>query len=401
MNVITRDDLRYLIDRSGNACVSIYMPAHRAGRDRQQDPIRLKNLLSQAEEHLREMGLMALESQALLEPANALLPDSGFWQQQGDGLAIFLSQGLYRFYRLPLRFEELLVVADSFHIKPLLPMLSGDGRFYILAISQDQVRLLQGTRFSVNEIDPQGMPAGMAHALRFDDPERQLQFHTSTPSTTSGPERAAVFHGHGSRENNHKADLLRYFHKVDDGLRGILQDENTPLVLAGVDYLLPIYHQANSYQHLVKQGLTGNPDELSAKELHEKAWEIVQPMFQANYRETAARYAAWAGSEDGKTSTQLDQILRAAYLGQVSTLFVATEKQQWGLFDPYNDTLVRHDEFEPGARDLLDFAAAHTLINRGTVYALMPEDMPNTADVAAIFRYPLKQDYSAMEHQSE
>lgn len=389
MNVVTRDDLRYLIDRSGNACVSIYMPTHRAGHDRQQDPIRLKNLLSQAEEKLREMGLMTLETQALLEPANVLLPDSGFWQQQGDGLAIFLSPGLYRFYRLPLRFEELLVVADSFHIKPLLPMLSGDGRFYILAISQDQVRLLQGTRYSVNEIDPQGMPAGMAQALRFDDPERQLQFHTGTPATTPGPDRSAVFHGHGGGVNDHKTNLLRYFHKVDDGLRDILQDEKTPLVLAGVDYLHPIYHQANSYQHLVKQGVTGNPDDLSAKDLHEKAWEIVRPMFQADYREAVSRYAAWAGSQDSRTSTGLDEILRAAYLGQVDTLFVVIGEQQWGSFDPYSDTLVRHAQFEPGVRDLLDFAAVHTLINRGTVYALASEGMPDETDVAAIFRYPL------------
>jgi hypothetical protein len=39
--------------------------------------------------------------------------------------------------------------SDRFHLKPLLPLLTGDGRFYILALSQNQVRLLQGTRYSV------------------------------------------------------------------------------------------------------------------------------------------------------------------------------------------------------------------------------------------------------------
>jgi len=42
-----------------------------------------------------------------------------------------------------------VVVSDRFHLKPLLPLLTGDGRFYILALSQNQVRLLQGTRYSV------------------------------------------------------------------------------------------------------------------------------------------------------------------------------------------------------------------------------------------------------------
>lgn len=389
MNVVTRDDLRYLIDRSGSACVSIFLPTHRLGRERKQDPIRLKNLMNQAEEQLRSAGLTALEAQSILDPANSLIPDSGFWRHQSDGLAIFLSQGLYRFYQLPLNFDELLVVADSFHVKPLLPMLSGDGRFYILAISMDQVRLLQGTRYSINEIDPQGMPMGMAQALPFDDPERQLQYHTGTEPSSTGGERSAVYHGHGVGVNDQKTNILRYFYKVDDGMRSILQDEKVPLVLAGVDYLLPIYHQANSYQHLVEQGITGNPDEINADELHQKAWDIVQPIFQKEWQDDVSRYQALAGADARETSTDLEEVLRAAFLGQINTLFTALGTQHWGIFDPYGDTMDEYDEYKPGAFDLLDFAAVHTLINRGTVYATSPEHVPGGEHVAAIFRYPL------------
>jgi hypothetical protein len=389
VNVVTRDDLRYLIDRSGSACVSIFMPTHRLGRERKQDPIRLKNLLGKAEDQLRATGLTALEAQSILDPATSLIPDSGFWRLQYDGLAIFLSQGLYRFYQLPLNFDELLVVADSFHIKPLLPMLSGDGRFYILAISMDRVRLLQGTRYSVNEIDPQGMPMGMAQALRFDDPERQLQYHTGTQPTSTGGERPAVYHGHGAGNNDQKTNILRYFYKVDDGMRNIFQDEKVPLILAGVDYLLPIYHQANSYQHLVEQGITGNPDEIHAEELHQKAWNIVQPIFQQEWHDEVESYHARAGANAGETSTDLEEVLRAAFLGQVSTLFTALGTQHWGIFDPYDDKMVEYDQYQPEARDLLDFAAAHTLINRGTVYAISPEHVPSGGHVAAIFRYSL------------
>jgi len=365
------------------------MPTHRQGRERKQDPIRLKNLLNQAEDQLRAAGLTTLEVQTLLDPANSLIPDSSFWKLLADGLAIFLSQGLYRFYQLPLHFDELLVVANSFHIKPLLPMLSGDGRFYILAISMDQVRLLQGTRYSVNEIDSQGLPMGMTQALRFDDPERQLQYHTGTQSSPLGGERSAVYHGHGVGTNDHKTNILRYFYKVDDGLRNVLQDEKVPLVLAGVDYLLPIYHQANSYQHLVEQGIIGNPDEIGAEELHQKAWDILQPLFQEDRHKARSRYQALAGTDEGEISTNIKDVLRAAFLGQVSTLFVALGTQHWGIFDPYSDTIVEYDTFEPGARDLLDFAAVHTLINRGTVFAIDPKQIPGGGNVAAIFRYPL------------
>ena len=90
--------------------------------------------------------------QKMLEPASKLLQDSHFWQHQSDGLAIFLSSNRARRYRLPLNFAELVVVADHFHISPLLPLFTGDGQFYILALSQNEVRLLLGTRYSVSEV---------------------------------------------------------------------------------------------------------------------------------------------------------------------------------------------------------------------------------------------------------
>ncbi len=82
-------------------CVSIYMPTHRTGVDAQQDPIRLKNLLGEAEKRLSDQGGGTRDIQSLLEPVNKLLQASDFWQHQSDGLAIFLSSNGMRRYRTP------------------------------------------------------------------------------------------------------------------------------------------------------------------------------------------------------------------------------------------------------------------------------------------------------------
>jgi hypothetical protein len=180
MNILQHNDLRALIQDTDGYRISIYMPTHRKAIETQQDPIRLKNLLADAEERLVDEGLRRPTARDLLEPARNLLDDNLFWQHQSDGLAIFLSTGSSHMYRLPLDFEELVVISAQFHIKPLLPVLSGDGQFFILAISQDEVRLLQGTRYNVDEVDLEGLPPSLAEALRFDDPEKQFQFHTAT-----------------------------------------------------------------------------------------------------------------------------------------------------------------------------------------------------------------------------
>ncbi len=145
MDILTKTELEQLMRKEQQWCVSIYMPTHRTGTDAQQDPIRLKNLLREAEIQLSAQGIGRREVQNMLEPASMLIQDSNFWQHQSDGLAIFISSSRVRRYRLPLKFEELVVVIDHFHIKPLLPLFTGDGQFYILALSQNEVRLLLGT----------------------------------------------------------------------------------------------------------------------------------------------------------------------------------------------------------------------------------------------------------------
>ena len=359
------------------------MPTHRAGRETRQNPIRLKNLLREAETQLLGEGLRSSEAEALLAPMESLLRDAHFWRHQSDGLATFSSVELFRRYRLPLAFDELVVVSRRFHVKPLLPLLTGDGRFYVLALSQNEVRFLESTRYSVREVELKGVPQGLAEALRYDDKEQQLQFHTPTP--VGRGEQAAVFHGQGVGADDAKTDILRYFRQIDRGLSALLKDERAPLVLAGVHYLLPIYKEANKYAHLVDEGVLGNPEGVSAEELHDHAWAIVEPHFLKAREEAYLRYEQLAGTE--QASNKLAKVVTGAYQGRIEELFVAVGIQQWGIFDSGAHRVHHHREAEPGDEDLLDFAAVHTLLHGGTVYAVAPDQVPDNTFIAAVFRY--------------
>lgn len=384
MAIFDRDDLRALIEQGERPAVSVYMPTHRAGTEVQQDPIRFKNLLREARDRLTKQGLRSTDAESMLEPGRRLLDDEVFWQHQSDGLVAFADPSAFRHYRLPYSFEELVVVAERFHVKPLLRLLSGDGRFYVLAISGKDVRLFQGTRHSVAEVDLENVPKGLEEALRFDDPEKQLQFHTTAQGA------AAIFHGQGVGTDaaQHKKDLLRYFQQVDRGLHDLLRDDNAPLILAGVDYLLPIYREANSYSYLLDGGITGNPDDLDARALHDRAWDLVEPHFRQTQHEKAAQYRNLKGT--GRVANEVEAILPAAYHGRIDTLFVKVGVHQWGRYDAGGGQVTRHAEPAPGDEDLLDLAAVQTLLHGGEVYAVEVEEMPDgtaNGEVAALFRY--------------
>jgi hypothetical protein len=386
MDILTRAELERLMRKEQQWCVSIYMPTHRTGAETQQDPIRLKNLLREAEKHLSARGVSTRDVQKMLEPASQLLQDSPFWQHQSDGLAIFLSSNTVRRYRLPLNFEELVVVMDHFHIKPLLPLFTGDGRFYILALSQNDIRLLTGTRYSVSEVDIGQVGGSLAEALPSDDYQAGLQLHTSGSAGGAIGDGSATFHGPGDSSESAKNDLLRYFHLVDAGLTEFLQGDQVPLVLAGVEYLLPIYKEANTYPNLIDMVIKGNPDLLSADELHKSAWDIIGPLFQAAQEEAVAHYQQLAGQASERVADTLEKIVPAAYHGRVETLFVAAGVQQLGVFNPVTNEIELHGP-ESGGESLLDLAAVQTYLKGGIVYAVEPEKVPGGTSAAAVLRY--------------
>ncbi len=178
MDLITKEELKTLIEKGKFPCVSIFMPTHRFGA--QEDPIKLKNLIGEAEKRLSMGGLRDHDAKELMKPARELLNKELFWQNLSDGLAIFISSAGFDYYRFPLDFKELVVVNKRFYIKPLLPMFCGDGQFYVLAISQNEVRLLHGTHYSVTEMELKGVPESLVKALNYDKTERNMYFHSGS-----------------------------------------------------------------------------------------------------------------------------------------------------------------------------------------------------------------------------
>ena len=385
MDLLNREVIEALMERRGRGpCISIYFPTLKSGDGSRQNPIRLKNLLAQAEERLTSLGIKKAETKKILEPAAQLLNESIFWSNQSDGMAMFLAPDFFRYYRVPLNVSELVVVTESFHLKPLISLLMGDNQFYVLALSQKNARLLQGTRDVVDEVDMSDIIQKFEDAFQEELPEQHLQFHTRTPR--KGDARSAIYYGHGGEVDSViKERLLKYFRFLDRELRNLLLDNSSPLVLACLDYLVPLYQETNKYPLLMEERIVGNPDNISAEELHSKAWEIVQPFILKKQNEAMERYYEQKGT--GKTSNNVQEILPAAFHGRIDTLFVAVGVQRWGRFDPNNNAIHLPDSPLPGDEDLLDLAAAQTYLSGGTVYAVSPDNMPDTEPLAVLLRW--------------
>lgn len=388
MDLLTKDSFKQLLNPPGAPCVSIFIGTTR-GSDAdkgQKNATRFKNQLREAENQLAAQDVAKKEIETLLAPARDVLDDNFFWEYQSDGLAFFLSEGKGFPFRLPLKFEDMAVVSNQFQIKPLIPAITGDGHFYILALSQNNTRLFHGTRSTVQQIDLDDTPTSLEEAVSEKVFETSVQFHTGTGG---GGARSAMFHGQGAAadDSNVKENILEFFKELDNGIRDLLGDKQAPLILAGVDHIQAIYHEANHYHYLLDDGIKGNPDQMTASELHVLAWRQIEPLFQKDKQKAIDRYQHLAGSDDKRASNDVATIVAGAQFERVDTLFVSVTHSIWGTVDGTSEQVDIHDVRQPGDDDLLNLATIHTLQNGGQVYTLISDEMPVDSSAAAIMRF--------------
>jgi hypothetical protein len=387
MESLTVEQIKVLAQQTASPSLSLYLPTHRTGQDTRQDPMRFRNLLREAEKEFLGGGMGPREVRALLQPAQALLEESNFWNHQYDGLVVFMTSEDFHSYRLPFAVEELLVIARSYYLKPVLPLLTNNGCYFILVISQNEVRLFEGTRYGVGQIDlPDGTPGSLEAALTLDDPQKQLQMHTGTSQSEAGH---GMFHGQGPGREEHKVWIEQYLNLVDTGLKKIYGEQRAPLVLAGVDFLLPLYRKVSDYPNIMPEGISGNPERLRPEELQEQAWPIVEAYFRQETEKAMEQYRRSAGT--GKAADDIEEIVAAAFKGRVDKLILSIETPVWGTFNPDTGKVMIDPagQAKPDNLALVDFAAMKTLQNGGTVYALSREEMPSDSPIAAVFRYPI------------
>ena len=191
-----------------------------------------------------------------------------------------------------------------------------------------------------------------------------------------------------NNENDYERnELTRYFRAIDQALLDFHEGENIPLVLAGVEYLIPIYREKSNYPNIVEDFIRGNPEMLSSEELHKLAWEIVEPIFLQEQKDAEDKYTQYLGQRNKLFLNSLEKVIPAAFNGQIEALFIDKDSDQWGKFDHQNNKIEIKEEGSNGAEDLMEYVSVLTLSRGGKVFALGSEEIPNEETVAAVLRY--------------
>jgi hypothetical protein len=313
----------------------------------------------------------------------ALRNDLEFWRFQQDGLALFCNEKEFYYVKLPISFEEDIVIGEQFHILPLIPAITGTYDFYVLQLDQKDMKLYRSHHYSLQPVPVPLMPANVEEALALDNPGRNIQFRQGIYSGGAGG--GASFHGQGVDNDaaKQKENILEYFRKSNDAIMNVIGSDTIPLVTAGVDYLHSLYREANTYRHIVAKGITKKT--LDAQELYLEAGNLLEPYFKKVEQDALTLYGNMASKS--RTSDDLSEIVKGAFSGRISHLFVKHGAKQTGNFDFRNFDVIVHNTPVEGAVDLISVAVSQTIKNNGILFLIEADKMPNSKSIAAIFRY--------------
>lgn len=400
-HLVTRSKLDDLLQLQGDV-LSIYHPTEKVAVEPEENSLHLKNLVASAAESLSARGLRRPEIDSFLEPIEQLLDDRDFWQHQWSGLALFRTADRFVFFRTPYRVPELVRFDSAPIVKPLLPSVWPHARFYVLALSQDQVRLLHCTRYRWRAVDLSllDVPLSLEEALRYDDLQKPDSQHhpvtgpgrgeTGRADTGEGGRKQA-FHGHGESGEGQKTQIRRWFTTLDSGLQKVLRAETAPLIVASVEYVYGLFSEVTDYKGLLHDRIQGNVELLRDEELHEQALPIIEGRTRSELDELRERFGS--GAPRDLASSDPHDILTAATDGRVDTLFLRGDQVQLGNYDPAGRTVQVFfegdavDRPEDGGVDLHEIAARLVIQSSGSVYVLGPEEMPGDRPMSALFRY--------------
>lgn len=381
METLTAAGLISLLTDHEAPCISLYQPTHRRHPENQQDPIRFGNLVKAAEASLRAK-YSARDVRDLLGPLLALADDEAFWKHTRDGLAVLTGPGgLLHVYQTQRTLPERVVVADSFHIKPLLRHMQSADRFLVLALTREEATVFSGDRYALDaERLPDDFPARREQVIQ----EPHSEPGVSVASSNMGVTGPKMLIGHS--EGKYDLDTEKYFRAVD---RAVTEHFSRPLGVPVVLVSLPehqaAYRDVSKDAHLLDDGVNVNPGTLSLDELRARAWTVLEPRYLARLSRLEDDFHAAVARRAG--SPDLSDVAQAAVGARVGTLLVDADRVLPGVLDRVTGSIRAMDIAHPDADDMLDDLAEVVLSRGGEVIVVPADRMPTDSGLAAIFRY--------------
>ncbi len=371
MFYLNKETLANLGEQQQKYAVSIYISAYRKNKSHNSridisNQVRLKNQIKAAEDQLKESGMNKKHISQYLEPVKQLLEDKLLLNNLWDGLAVFLNDEVFEYYKVPDLDEDFTYVNNEFYLLPLFRPVKENMAFYILSLSLHGVQLFRADRFNILELGIEKyVPQVMEEVLGFDYKNEIFQ---QKGAYVGG---GKISQGHFRGDEEKKKEVEAFIRYVDTELMKIIKSKELPLIVASVDYIFSMFKSISNYKHVWQENISLSPKRQNPNDLKNEAWAMISNSFEEEKEKAIKQY-----HESKEKSDMAEEIIPFSIEGKTNKIFVKKGQSLWGKYNPQNNTIKVHDQKQPYDKELLNFAALNTYLNNGEVILLEDNKMP-------------------------
>jgi hypothetical protein len=370
VDIPTLPEFKALAAERTPACVSIYLPTTPLTQDTAISRAELRALGRSALNQLEAVNVDKRDRTRIEDHLAELAEDEEFWRFQAHSLAVLATPDMIRTFRLPNRLTAMAEASGRFHLKPLLRAITFPHEAFVVALSENRVRLIE----ICADLPPQDVKLAELPASAADAVGRATINDRSPRGRIQGSEGQKVL-------------LRQYSRHVDAALRPVLAGRETPLILAATEPLASIFRLVNTYPKLAEAAISTSPDRISDADLAAAARPILDQIYANELRAMRALFDTRRGQ--GRATSDLSDAARAATFGAIAQLMVDIDAVIPGTIDETDGRIAFADGPSATTYGIVDEIAGRALLSGATVLAVRKPDIPGHAELAAILRFPI------------
>ncbi|NLY44808.1 MAG: hypothetical protein GX053_02290 [Tissierella sp.] len=381
MYKIVNDFPNELMNAREGPFISLYQPTHRQSPENKQDIIRFKNLIKEMENSL-EQKYPKKEITSIINIFNRISEDKDLWITALDGLGVLYAEGQAIIYKLARPVKELVVVSDSFHIKPLIRNFQSADRYHVLGLNREEFTLFEGNRYGFDEVEiSTDIPRTIKEALG----EEYISTYVKA-NRYGGAREQGNYHGHYGRKEGIEVDTKRFFKVVDRVvLDNYSKPTKLPLILIALSEYHTLFREISHNPYLLEEGIKTNYDALTVNKLKESVWKEIEPIYLKKTEDLVKKFETSRSQDQG--SDDIVQVAKACAENRIDTVLLEADRIIPGKINLTTGSIEEGELSNPEFGDLLNNIAEIVIKNKGNVIILPKERMPSARGAAATYRY--------------
>lgn len=371
MKCLTVNDLKSMVG-SSEPCLSSYVSLVGS---KEIDREKLENNLASAMMQARAMFPQAanvftdVDVPDLLSRLSVQVPGQQKVVLPWKSVAYFKSGSLEGYYPSAELEEDLVVLANSFHLKPLFPLIQVKPRYAMIRVDERRVTLQTGTTLGLS-------------------PPRVYERKLDSSVTNAGdfvisPIKKRLISIERSRLE--KKNLIRFFKDTDAKIRKVVNLDEIPAILIGSSKAIKSLIVANRFRTSFVR--TIDTDQFKIVEdfdyLHQLALESLAMHDKSKALKGVFEFRHL--KRFGCAVDTLGQVAKAADEGMIKSLLIRKGVNLWGKVTPQAASVHLEDAgVHHASDDILDDIGEMVLARGGEVHLLNAREMPTHSPVAAV-----------------